>query len=81
MAITENLNLDVPCTADEFFQVHLVVSECGLGLSTGNGQYLGKLLVILDHAHTAAATAPTRLEHHWITNPVCELRALRNARG
>ncbi len=66
--VTQYLDFDVPRTAHQLLEVHLVVAESGLGFATRHGQQLRQLRVAFDDAHAAATAAPARLQHHRVAD-------------
>ena len=76
VGVAEYLHLHVPCLPHELLEIHLIVTEGGLGFSTRKRQQLRELRVALDDTHTSPAASPARLQHHWITNTGGEAHAL-----
>src|SRR5690606_6113548 len=68
MAIAEDLDLHVARTADEFFEINLVIAEGRPGLPPRGGHMVQKLGLAIDYPHAAAAAAPTGLEHDGIAD-------------
>ena len=68
MRIAQNLHFHVPRAPDQFFEVHLILAECGLGFALRRRHVLEEFACILDDAHAAAAAAPTRFEHQRVAD-------------
>ena len=79
--IAEQLYFDVTRAAHQFLQVHFIVAEGRLGLTACNRQQFRQRRLVVDDAHATPATAPTRLEHHWIAHLGRQLRALLEVCG
>src|SRR4051794_33924073 len=72
MAISHDLKFDVARIEDELFEIHLITSECLLGLMTGTVESRLQAGLIMRSAHPPAAAAGSRLDHHRITELPCD---------
>ena len=61
--VREDLNLDVPRSLEEPFQIDTPVSERLLRLASGSIQGGGELVQAMDHAHPLPATTGGGLEN------------------
>ena len=66
--VAENLHFDVARAAHQFLQIDFVVAECGQRLAPRDVDLRSEVGLGFDHAHAAAATAPTRFQHQRITD-------------
>ena len=68
MLVAEDLNLDVPRPRDHLFEVTLAIAKGRLGLAAALQHLFFKLILAMDRAHAAPATAPRRLEHQGVSD-------------
>ena len=79
--IADDLHFDMPCIADQFLEINLVVAERGLRLATRCCDLVEQPGLGFDDAHAAATAAPARLQHDRKTDLVGELQDLRTIVG
>ena len=71
--IPQDLDFNVARPPHQLLDVHLVVAERGPGFASRGLDERRKLPCRLDHAHAAAAAAPTGLEHERVAETPCEV--------
>jgi len=68
VGIAQQLHLDMPGPAHEFFQIDLVIAEGRLGLGPRRRHRVQQPLLALHRPHAAPAAAPARLQHHRVAD-------------
>mmetsp|Transcript_27768 Transcript_27768/g.51746 ORF Transcript_27768/g.51746 Transcript_27768/m.51746 type:complete len:213 (-) Transcript_27768:83-721(-) len=68
MAVTQNLNLDMPGLGHEFLNEDPVIAKAVGRLVLGGLKALAGLFVGPGNAHALAATAGGSLQHHWVAD-------------
>src|SRR6266704_6452736 len=73
VTIGDNLKFDMMRIDDELLDVNLLISESFLGFVTRTVKGRLKAWFIVRRAHPAAAATSGRLNHHRITDSLCDL--------
>ena len=73
MAVTEQLNLDVPRFFDKLFNEDAVIAKTVARLIAAAAETLKRLFVVVGHAQALAAAARAGLDHHRVTNALGNL--------
>src|SRR5256714_1200357 len=76
MTIGHDLKFNVARVEDELFQIHLIVSKCFLSLMTRAVESGCKAWLIVRTAHSAAAAAAGRFNHHRVPELFCDSHRL-----
>src|SRR5947208_2001852 len=74
--IGHDLKFNVARVEDELFQIHLIVSKCFLSLMTRAVESGCKAWLIVRSAHSAAAAAAGRFNHHRVPELFCDSHRL-----
>ena len=72
MAIRQNLDFDMPGLRDEFFDENPVISKAAGRFILGRLEALARLCIVPCDAHTLATPTSAGLEHHRISNLLCD---------
>ena len=72
MAIRQNLDFDMPGLRDKFFDENPVISKAAGRFILGRLEALARLCIVPCDAHTLATPTSAGLEHHRISNLLCD---------
>lgn len=74
LAVSEDLDFDVPWAFKETLNEDGSIAESGLGLGNGTAEGIGKFSLLTDDTHTTSSASHGSLDDHWrirISGSVC----------
>src|SRR5580704_16536498 len=80
MLVGHQLNLDMPRPLDEFFEIDFARPKASLSLATRRQERIRKVFRPEDSSHTLPAATCGSLQHHRVTNRLCNPNRLMDVR-